>query len=1264
MDYHLEQLGDERFQKLCQSILVLCYPEVICLPVGQPDGGRDALIKRRINDEQSDCIIFQVKFSKNPSTREERDFIEQLIETETEKVEKLKARGATKYILLTNVSGTSHLDYGSIDKVNKQLTNALNIESYCWWRDDIERRIDAHTRLKWSFPEILKGTDLLEHLLSPENKNEKNQKTDVIKAYMAHQARHDEHLKFKQIEFQKGIIEQFVDTPARFYSAVTEEQQNSQDHIIGSLSNSQSKDMFIDEDFIPDEDESEIFGALQLMISPDFSKGFMGAVLEGAPGQGKSTVTQYLCQVNRLSLLRRTSELKKINENHIPLEARIPFRVDLRDYANWLSGRDPFSEDNSSQHTSDRSPLLESFIAAQIKRYTGSEFNVEDLTAISKLSQILIILDGFDEVADIKTRNKIVSEVADAAIRINENALSSQIIVTSRPTAFANSPGFSRSEWQHISMLPLTRPVINLYAHKWLEGRSIEAREKQEILSVLDEKLEQLHVRDLARNPMQLAILLALISVQGASLPDKRTALYDNYITIFLNRESEKSKVVRDHRELLIQIHRYLAWVLQSEAEAEAEEEEKSQAGNIGEARLREILKSFLQNAGHDTKLVNELFSGMVERVVALVSRVQGTFEFEVQPLREYFTARYLYDTAPYSPTGSMQKGTLPERFISIARNFYWLNVTRFYAGCYSSGELSSLIDGLDELAEAENYKVISQPSRLGLLLIKDHVFNQHPRLASRVITNIIKSFGFRALLASVWAERFGAESLTLSSSAGKDILISKCMEILNKTPKPDELYIAAKTLAQNCSYDWLYDYWKELKKNSNCPHFVVQSGSALGIYEKISKEEVTELTNTYGINALRTSLRNNRLDLLEGDENILTGHFVNLAKDSLGHFPYFNRNKLHLTPKTIAAYSLLNFSSSYFLSNFNEPEEKNVYSFLLSSAFKGLPLAIEHYYETNPPLDNSKNQSFINILNIIKIIYDTKFSDIKKDVSVWSNLIEAYRIAWGNSSSSNSIAIQISDAYETQETTTISIYDLASPLISRAISAKCNIQNNSWLDNELSLTKHQDYNVDLLLRSIFKWGTLRTLSLFAEKISHQLDLLNMDEWNSFSSNFEFYSLTGQQVGMSVTKEALSSFPETVSPRFVAIWILLSNPDSKLLIRNRYLHNYFGSDHFILSTETYAVTETAWKDTTYWKEALESIKRCYNAGFIFSLEESRLYDDDFRLPINIARIICENPQEYPISILSEAEAILLAEIGASIVPVGKIASENAWFNDF
>jgi len=94
----------------------------------------------------------------------------------------------------------------------------------------------------------------------------------------------------------------------------------------------------------------------------------------------------------------------------------------------------------------------------------------------------------------------------------------------------------------------------------------------------------------------------------------------------------------------LIDVHRYLAWTLHTAAENGVS------SGSINEPALKSLLNEYLVREGHSASLVDELFTGMVERVVAIVSRIQGTFEFEVQPLREYFAARHLYETAPYSP--------------------------------------------------------------------------------------------------------------------------------------------------------------------------------------------------------------------------------------------------------------------------------------------------------------------------------------------------------------------------------------------------------------------------------------------------------------------------------------------------------------------------------------------------------------------------------------------------------------------------------------
>ena len=156
---------------------------------------------------------------------------------------------------------------------------------------------------------------------------------------------------------------------------------------------------------------------------------------------------------------------------------------------------------------------------------------------------------------------------------------------------------------------------------------------------------------------MQLAILLQLMHVQGAALPDKRTALYDEYMKIFLNREVEKKQIAGDHRELILSIHGLLAWVLQVQAETGLG------SGSITMDALRTEVSAYLRNEEHDPTLAESLLTGTVERVGALVSRVQGTFEFEVQPLREYFAARHLHKTAPYSPPGSEKRGTRPRPF-------------------------------------------------------------------------------------------------------------------------------------------------------------------------------------------------------------------------------------------------------------------------------------------------------------------------------------------------------------------------------------------------------------------------------------------------------------------------------------------------------------------------------------------------------------------------------------------------------------------------
>ena len=184
--YHYEALGDERFQEFCQALISASFPSVQCLPVGQPDGGRDAYLRYRLLEHATkssakDIIVFQVKYVRNPKdTRDERDMIEEVVKNERPKVERLKEFGLFKYYLITNVKGTAHLDVGSIDRTNKLLTELLGIDAYCWWRDDVDRRLDGSSSVKWSYPEVLKATDLLETLVSGRLGEEEERRRSAI----------------------------------------------------------------------------------------------------------------------------------------------------------------------------------------------------------------------------------------------------------------------------------------------------------------------------------------------------------------------------------------------------------------------------------------------------------------------------------------------------------------------------------------------------------------------------------------------------------------------------------------------------------------------------------------------------------------------------------------------------------------------------------------------------------------------------------------------------------------------------------------------------------------------------------------------------------------------------------------------------------------------------------------------------------------------------------------------------------------------------
>ena len=524
--------------------------------------------------------------------------------------------------------------------------------------------------------------------------------------------------------------------------------------------------------------------------------------------------------------------MKCVEARHKEGPVRAPFRVDLRDFAAWLNGRHPFAKSKDAPVPDEGRRSLESFVAMQVTWLSGARAIDEDqLLQFLERSHSVIVLDGFDEVADIATRAQLVEEICRAASRLDAHSRSLQMIVTSRPAAFANSPGFPETDWIHLELKNLHRANIKAYKDKWIEAQRLNTDESDMVSSTLEEKLEQPHLRDLARNPMQLAILLHLIHVQGPALPERRTTLYEEYMKLFFNREAEKSAIVRDRRELLLQIHGVLAWVLQTQAE------KGSGSGSITRPALRAQVREYLEIKEYDPKLADALLAGTVERVGALVSRVEGMFEFEVQPLREYFAARHLYKTSPYSPTGYRRSGTRPARFDALARSSYWTNVTRFFCGFYDEGELGTLVDKVVQLGEQEGYALINQPRELGMMLLADHVFSESPRAMKRLIAYITEEPGFGRLVARDLPRR--GRNMELPETAGRDLLFEACLGKLEEEEDPGRRNALRRIMASNADAKRLKEVWIERLEKGVMKCDPLREALDCGIVNRFGADEI-----------------------------------------------------------------------------------------------------------------------------------------------------------------------------------------------------------------------------------------------------------------------------------------------------------------------------------------------------------------------------------------------------------------------------------------
>lgn len=1235
--YHYEALGDERFQELCQALITKDHPTAQCLPVGQPDGGRDAFALRTARaqlEPKGELIVFQVKFARNATgTREEREMVESVIRTEKRKVERLKAAGLTKYYLITNVKGTAHLEVGSIDRVNKLLSEAFGVEAYCWWRDDLDRRMDGNASVKWSYPDILKATDLLGALVYGSLGEDEERRRSAVRAYITDQYEDDQELKFKQTDLRSSMTELFVDLPmSESLSGIDEDTQvvaRGGPPVFGSHNHL----FFYREKLL----------AAEYILKPPAGHISARILLEGAPGQGKSTVTQYVCQLLRMQLLDKHDDLGRVADRHRNFRARIPFKVDLRDLAKWLSGVDPF-QPKPVELGEHEVRSLEGFLAAQVRHASGgATFTVSDLIAVAKASHILLALDGFDEVANIEMRSALVKEITKSSSRLmNAGGYSVQTIVTSRPAAFAKSVRFPREQWAYFELLPLERGHVDSYTEKWMTAKSLKASEKASLVRVLEEKLKEAHTQYLAKNPMQLTILLSLINNRGASLPEKRTALYDAYMDMFFSRESEKSDIVRDNRELLVDIHRFLAWKLQTSAE-------NGDNGSIEHGALRVLLFSYLDEQGEDTSIVSALFDGIIERVGALVSRVQETYEFEVQPLREYFAARHLYETAPYSAAGSEKVGTKLDRFRALVANPYWLNVARFYGGCFSKGEVSALVDELSELADGEEYGLTSHAQTVALMFLADWVFTQYQPAVKRIVELIGAGHQLKRLLA---AEQGGSLSWPpLPDRSGRGDLVEKLWGHYLKSDCADEQAALADAIAGNSNPAEMFGRWLTSREHLSEEAWTLR-GVRLGLFRTLPDAVLNALPSPLRPEVVSSFLSAQQFELLERSPE---------TKDAAV--------KSFLEGAVVLGVTQDEYSSSAselaWIAVVLSPYQYG----MARSDTSGAPLQVvmaRRFGGPNRGRRTRRPEAAFSALpsrlkspvNAYEKFLATPTSTLASSTAPWSDLVEALRASWGDCLAVDRIACIAAGVRARNEAGHEQSLVSADNLVAAARFARLKSGAPRWWRETLNSSRDDEEFVRHML-ILWVWGTKRTLLTLLEAIDQRLRILDQKLWLRLISAFRYvhsYTDTSNRYIEVFNREELKQL-QNKHARTLMLF------GSRMHMDARYdcVPGILGDGGASAPELQFAMDATIHACRTHkrWRKALPLAERLYERGAVARASPSK---DDLGIDKESAVAISRSLGSYPLAMVATADSKLKALAGERSSKLLDVATRERWFS--
>ncbi|MCF2146660.1 hypothetical protein IQ276_009390 [Desmonostoc muscorum LEGE 12446] len=732
--YDLTQLDPNTFEHLVNHLALRALGLGLTGFSPGSDGGRDGYFEGEApypseTDRWSGCWYLQSKFHKPNLSKDSQKWLLNQIQAELKEFKNPESgrKLPDNWIVATNIDPSGVPETGAFDKARELVANEfpeLKDNFHIWGGRKILDLLILNPEISDHYRHFLTPGNILTEIFNQLKDAQAEAKT-ILRFLILSQLDDQQYTKLEQAGSageSPGIHQLFVDLPFRCHK------YNCQDLVMPWLVKTSARCHRIDEQQ-PDTKDWQIWSK-----HPSRARVWF---IKGGPGQGKSTITQFFCQIQRAALIvnkdisqiptkQKTlaSEIRKATEKNgfWPTVPRIPISIELKEFAQWFG---------EQERNKPRGILT--YLAYFISGGIEQQVHVGTLKRLLGNRSWAIIFDGLDEVPqDVKdaVATEVCRFVNDVAVEINADFLT---LCTSRPQGYSGQ--FEDLDGPTIELINLS-PQQAIECAKPVLELNRSPSEAKKALQILISAIQSPAVRELMTTPLQSHIM-AIVVRGGEKPPERRWKLFTNFYQVIRKREANRNlldkrlaKLLSEEEQLLKTVHNRLGFVLHARAELSKGAQTKLDRNHEFKKLITDAVSQMVETEIDET--VDVLMQATTDRLVLVSTPVDGNYvRFDIRPLQEFFAAEFIYE--------SVSAEELRERVELIAGDAHWREVMHFLLSALVENgrrtELAVVVAVLENFNEGDDENLRLLKRRLGrgailaARLLQEGVLEQDKRI-------------------------------------------------------------------------------------------------------------------------------------------------------------------------------------------------------------------------------------------------------------------------------------------------------------------------------------------------------------------------------------------------------------------------------------------------------------------------------------------------------------------------------------------------------